>query len=459
MRGLFTFGLLSRDIRSLAHTLLRVSELDIRSLSLLLVLFGIVAMTGCVAATGEKVPSGSNSSGEPLITVSPTSLNFGTEAVGGSVSQTVMIYNVGTSSLSITQLAVTGAAFNVASLTLPATVAAGGSASVTITFKPSATGTADGSLSITSNATSAPIVVGLTGVGQSSGGSPGISASPAPMVFGNVAVGSYATSPLTITNTGSANLVISNITESGSSFLWTGPTVPATLTPGQKSSLTIEFDPKSNGSLSGSISVASNAAGSPMIVSLSGTGASASYSLSANPSSLSFGNVTVGSTSTLDVTLTNTGNSSVQISTVTASGSGYSVTGGSDVTLNPSQSTSIEVSLKPGAKGSDSGTVSVKSNAQNSPLSIPLTGTGVQSNPESVALSWVASTSEVKGYNVYRGTSTSGPYTKLNSSPDGSTSYADSSVANNTTYYYYVTSVSSSNVESSPSNKVTITVP
>jgi fibronectin type 3 domain-containing protein len=117
------------------------------------------------------------------------------------------------------------------------------------------------------------------------------------------------------------------------------------------------------------------------------------------------------------------------------------------------------VSLKPGATGSDSGTVSVKSNAQNSPLSIPLTGAGVQSNSKSVALSWVASTSQVMGYNVYRGTSTSGPYTKLNASPDANTSYADSTVSDSKTYYYYVTSVSPSNVESSPSNKVTVTVP
>jgi len=459
MRGLVTLELLFRDIRSLAHAMLRVSELDIRSLSLLLVLFGIVAMTGCVAATGEKVPSGSNTSGDPLITVSPTSLNFGTETVGGSVSQTLIIYNVGTANLSITQLAVTGTAFNFANLTLPATVAAGRSVSVTVTFKPTTAGSAEGSLSVTSNSTSAPIIVGLTGTGQSSGGSPGISASPAPMAFGSVAVGSYATSPLVVTNSGSANLTISNIVESGSSFSWTGPTVPATLTPGQKATLTMDFSPKSAGSLSGSISFTSNAAGSPLVVSLSGTGAGATYSLSANPNSLSFGNVTVGNTSTLDVTLTNTGNSNIQISTVTASGNGYSVTGGSNVTLTPSQSTSLAVSLKPAATGSDSGTVSVKSNAQNSPLSIPLTGAGVQSNSKSVALSWVASTSQVMGYNVYRGTSTSGPYTKLNSSPDGSTSYADSSVANNTTYYYYVTSVSPSNVESSPSNKVTVAVP
>jgi len=459
MRSVAALELLFRDLRSLAHALLRVSELDTHSLAVLLLLCGIVTMTGCVGATGEKVATGPNASGEPLITVSPMSLNFGTDAVGSSVSQTVIIYNVGTADLSITQLAITGTAFNFTNITLPATVAAGRSITVTVTFKPSATGTADGSLSITSNSTSTPILVGLTGVGQSSGGSPGISASPSPMAFGSVAVGSYATSPLTVTNTGSANLSISSVTESGSSFTWTGLSTPATLTPGQKANLTIDFSPKSAGSLSGSISFASNAPSSPLVVSLSGTGATATYTLSANPTSLSFGNVAVGNTSTLDITLTNTGNSDVQISTVTASGAGYSASGGANVTLAPTQTTTVAVSLKPTATGSDSGTVSVKSSAQNSPLSVPLSGTGVQSNPESVSLSWVASTSQVIGYNVYRATSSSGTYSKLNGSPNPATSYTDSTVSADQTYYYYVTSVNSSNVESSPSNKASVAVP
>jgi len=101
----------------------------------------------------------------------------------------------------------------------------------------------------------------------------------------------------------------------------------------------------------------------------------------------------------------------------------------------------------------------VKSSAQNSPLSVPLSGTGVQSNPESVSLSWVASTSQVIGYNVYRATSSSGTYSKLNGSPNPTTSYTDSTVSADQTYYYYVTSVNSSNVESSPSNKASVAVP
>jgi fibronectin type 3 domain-containing protein len=66
----------------------------------------------------------------------------------------------------------------------------------------------------------------------------------------------------------------------------------------------------------------------------------------------------------------------------------------------------------------------------------------------------------VSGYNVYRGTTSNGPYpTKLNSSLLTVVDYADSTVASGTTYYYVVTSVDSSNVESVDSNQATAIIP
>jgi hypothetical protein len=42
-----------------------------------------------------------------------------------------------------------------------------------------------------------------------------------------------------------------------------------------------------------------------------------------------------------------------------------------------------------------------------------------------VNLTWVASTSTVTGYNIYRGTVTGGPYTKINASPVTVVTYTD----------------------------------
>jgi hypothetical protein len=77
----------------------------------------------------------------------------------------------------------------------------------------------------------------------------------------------------------------------------------------------------------------------------------------------------------------------------------------------------------------------------------------------SVSLSWVASTSPVAGYSVYRGTAPGGPYTKLNSSLATGTSYVDTTVLAGQTYYYVVTAVDASNNSSVYSNEAQAVVP
>ena len=74
-------------------------------------------------------------------------------------------------------------------------------------------------------------------------------------------------------------------------------------------------------------------------------------------------------------------------------------------------------------------------------------------------MNWVASTSVVVGYNVYRTTQAGGPYTKLNSSPIGPTSYTDTTAQAGQTYFYVVTGVDANGVESGVSNQAQAVVP
>jgi fibronectin type 3 domain-containing protein len=143
------------------------------------------------------------------------------------------------------------------------------------------------------------------------------------------------------------------------------------------------------------------------------------------------------------------------------SGTGFAASGiTSGETLTPNQSVTVTAQFVPTAAGSVSGSVSISSNATNSPTAIALSGTGVEVTPHSVALSWTASTSPVSGYNVYRGTTSNGPYaTKLNSSLVTTVDFTDTTVTDGTTYYYVVTSVNSSNVESVDSNQATAIIP
>jgi hypothetical protein len=80
--------------------------------------------------------------------------------------------------------------------------------------------------------------------------------------------------------------------------------------------------------------------------------------------------------------------------------------------------------------------------------------------PHTVSLNWKASTStNLKGYYVYRADVAGGAYAKLNSLPLSATSYTDGSVASGRIYYYVTTAVNTSNVESSYSNQATAVVP
>jgi len=182
--------------------------------------------------------------------------------------------------------------------------------------------------------------------------------------------------------------------------------------------------------------------------------------LNSSSSSLNFGNVNVSSSGNQTVTLTNAGNSSVTISNVTVSGAGFNAAGiSSGLILAPGQAATLTATFAPSGAGSVTGSVSVASNATNSPDTISLSGTGVAVANHSVALSWSPSTSSVVGYNTYSSTQSGGPYTKLTGTPVAANSYTDTAVQAGQTYYFVVTSVDSSNMESAYSAEVSALVP
>lgn len=195
-------------------------------------------------------------------------------------------------------------------------------------------------------------------------------------------------------------------------------------------------------------------------VTLTVTSSTSSLILNSSPTSLSFGNVTVSNTSSQNVTLTNAGTSTVTISGVSVSGPGFNASGvASGLMLSAGKTATLSVTFDPAATGSASGSVTVSSNASNSPGQIALSGTGVTAVAHSVTLSWTASTSSVVGYYCYSSNTSGGPYAKLNSSPSTSTTCTDTTVQAGDTYYFVVTSVDSSNVESAYSSEVSATVP
>jgi hypothetical protein len=233
--------------------------------------FRAVVSNTAGTVTSAAVTLTVNPAPAPTIQVSSTAIDFGSDAVGTTTSQALIITNTGTATLSITQVNKSGSAFNVSGFSLPLNVSAGQQTTITVAFQPTSAGAASGNISIVSNAPTSPTAVALSGTGIAATFTLGIN--PASLSFGNVTTGTSSTvQNVTITNTGNSNVTISRITLSGTGYSMTGGSAPVTLSPSQNVVLAVQSSPTAAGSVNGSISIVSNATGSPASVSLSGTG-------------------------------------------------------------------------------------------------------------------------------------------------------------------------------------------
>ena len=351
---------------------LRVGNTTLNAL-LLFATFGAALWGNACASSSPK------SQLSPQLSASPAQVAFGNVSVGSKGLENISVSNTGSANLTVSQATVSGSGFSMSGLQPPLTVAPGQSTAFTVSFAPTAANSATGSLTLVSNAPNSLTTISLSATGVAAS-SQQISVVPTSASFGSVTVGTTNTQTMTLSNPGSANLNVSQATVSGSGFGLSGLTLPLTVAPGKSAAFTVSFTPTAASSASGSLSLVSNAPTSPTTIPLSGSGAAVSVQLTASLTSLNYGNVNLGSTSSKTVTLTNTGNSSVSISQLSVSGAGFTASGlTAPLSLTAGQSTTFSVNFAPTAAGAVSGSVSVASNATNSPTLIALTGSGVQS--------------------------------------------------------------------------------
>jgi len=175
---------------------------------------------------------------------------------------------------------------------------------------------------------------------------------------------------------------------------------------------------------------------------------------------MDFGNVAVGTNSQQNGTLSASGEN-VTVASGNVTGSAFVLSGVSfPVVIPAGQHVQFTVTFTPAGTGVASGNISFASDASNSPTIESLTGNGTPPPQHSVSLSWTASTSQnIIGYNIYRGTKTGGPYSKINTVLIASTVYSDTTVVDGSTYYYVSTAVNSNNEESAYSNQTQAVIP
>ncbi len=327
---------------------------------------------------------------------SPSSLNFGSRMVGTqSAAQTVTLTVVASPSLVITSVAITGtnaAAFAIApgtTCTNGSTVLPHSSCTINVTFKPGTVGAKSAFVTLTDSAPNTPQNIPLAGTGLGAA----VQLSPTSLNFGNETVGLGASRSVTLTNTGNLPLSLTTVAitgvSSGAYHIASGTTcingsiVQPTPQPNSTCVINVTFAPLSTGSKTAAVSLTDNSVGGPKSLGLSGTGIAATVTL--KPTSLKFGSLLLGTSSSAEtVVLTNTGSGTLSFTSVGISGtnaSSFVLTSSSTCKTGsivpPGSTCTLVVMFAPQAIGADSAKVTLGDNSLSGPKSLSLSGTGL----------------------------------------------------------------------------------
>lgn len=334
---------------------------------------GTITLTDSAPGSPQTINlTGSTSS----VTLSNSTLAFGNQAIGATSSpQTVTLTNNGTTALTISSVAVSGQ-FSESSTDngdcTKAPLQPTTNCVITVVFSPVVAGASIGALTITDNAAGSPQVVLLTGTGLAE---PAVALSPTTLSFASQIVNTTsAAQVVTVTNTGTASLTVSNVAVSGP-FAETN-TCSAAVAPSALCTVSVTFTPTAGGGALGTLTITDNAASSPQLVSLTGTGAAAPI-VSLTPATLTFANQDLGTTSSPQlITLKNTGGAALTVSSVTATGD-FASTNTCGSSVGAGASCTISVTFAPTASGSRNGAITITDNAADSPQTVIVAGTGV----------------------------------------------------------------------------------
>lgn len=388
------------------------------------------------------------------LSVSPAAVAFGSVSVGttNTFPATMTALN---GSVTVDSVIISDAQVVLTGISFPLTLSANQSVSYGVVYHPTIANS-NFSTTITFSTTGVPNTTTQTVTAKATPPPPTVVAVPPSIDFGNVTVGMSSTLQGTV-EAQNATVTVQSISASAP-YSVGGIALPLDLQPSVTLTYNVTFTPTTVGSQSGTITLVSTASNSPTSIPLSGNGVSAS-TLSVSPALMDFGSVAVGQTVSQSGLLSAAGGNIV-VTSVNPNDPQLTVSGLTfPQTVNNSQSVPFTVTFKPTSAGTLSS--SIDFNITTSPFTVTefVKGFPFTPSPHNVVLTWTASSSPVAGYNVYRGTQSGGPYTKLNSSLVSGTTFTDSSVVSGNTYYYVVTAVDSLGQESALSNEAQAVIP
>jgi hypothetical protein len=331
------------------------------------------------AANSPQTASLTGVGATSAVSVSPGSLTYSAQVLNTtSAGQKITVTNSGFVNLTVSAIAASGS-YSETDTCIGATLTPGQTCTITVSFTPNVTGTISGAITITDGASTSPQVVTLTGTGQLA-----VSLS-ANLSFAAFTVGTAAP-PQTMTLTNNQSSVFSFTWAASGDYSAVGNnTSPCngSLAAKSKCTFAVGFTPTSNGIIKGSLAITATGSSTPAVVGgLTGTGQNGPASpFTFSPSTLSFGNVAVGSSSSKTVTIKNVSGGTLTINSVTGAGyysvapSGTTPCGGS---INTNKSCTVTVTFSPGVVGSSIGGITLSDTSTSISTQVQdQSGTGV----------------------------------------------------------------------------------
>jgi hypothetical protein len=307
----------------------------------------------------------------PTIRFTPSSLQFPNEHVNKTSSPLIVTVTVGPLPVTLTSILASGDFAETNNCPINGVLQSGATCTISVTFTPTVTGLRTGNVIVTDNAAGSPQSIPLSGTGVV----PAVTLSPSSLQFPTLVIHTTSKAQqVTLTNSGTGTLIISNIATSGD-FAQTN-SCGRTLAVGASCSISVTFTPTVKGQRSGALTITDNAIPTTQTVSLSGTGTIVNLS---SPK-LTFAPQKVGTRSNpLSVTVTNVGKTSLTITGIAIGGtnrSDFSQTNTCPAVLAAGKNCTISVTFKPTAIGSRTANVAITDNGGGSPQLVALSGTG-----------------------------------------------------------------------------------
>ena len=302
---------------------------------------------------------------QPILSISSSSVNFGTVAVGTVAAQALTLTSTGNGAVTVSSGSTTGSGFTLIGASFPLTLNPGQSASLAVQFNPAATGTSSGQLALSSNSSTGSV----TTIGLSGTATPALSA----LTCGTASYTGAGSDACTVNLNAAAPAGGTVVSLSSNQAAVTVP-----------SSVTV-----SAGSASAGFTAAVSSVSTAEVVAVTAALGNAAQSfniqlraatptLSVNTTTIAFGNVNVGQTATQSVTLSSTGTVPVIISSISVAGSLFTATGiTTPLTLNPGQTATVALQFRAPEVSNFTGVVTVASNSSQGNVSVNMTAAGV----------------------------------------------------------------------------------